>query len=134
MKLQHVRKQQNKHDRRRPLFEELERRVMLSADLDAPVLPPLQDDAQNSDALQVLSTPATASASVSETVRYTNNTGQNLSSIVMSVEPNQWPGCFLHQRRAAWVFGSSIPKSTSATQQIPPETPRLCELAVWPCL
>lgn len=33
-------------------------------------------------------------ASVTETVRYTNNTGQSLSSIVMSVEPNQWPGCF----------------------------------------
>jgi hypothetical protein len=33
-------------------------------------------------------------ASVSETVRYTNNTGQSLSTIVMSVEPNQWPGCF----------------------------------------
>ena len=33
-------------------------------------------------------------ASVIETVRYTNNTGQALSSIVMSVEPNQWPGCF----------------------------------------
>lgn len=33
-------------------------------------------------------------AAVNETVRYTNNTGQSLSSIVMSVEPNQWSGCF----------------------------------------
>jgi hypothetical protein len=33
-------------------------------------------------------------ASVIESVRYTNNTGQALSTIVMSVEPNQWPGCF----------------------------------------
>ena len=33
-------------------------------------------------------------ASVVESVRYTNNTGLALSSIVMSVEPNQWPGCF----------------------------------------
>jgi hypothetical protein len=33
-------------------------------------------------------------ASVDETVRYTNNTGQALSAIVMAVEPNQWPGCF----------------------------------------
>jgi hypothetical protein len=33
-------------------------------------------------------------AAVSETVRYTNNTGLRLSNIVMSVEPNQWPGCF----------------------------------------
>jgi hypothetical protein len=33
-------------------------------------------------------------AAVNETVRYTNNTGQSLSSVVMSVEPNQWPGCF----------------------------------------
>ena len=33
-------------------------------------------------------------AAVNQIVRYTNNTGQTLSSIVMSVEPNQWPGCF----------------------------------------
>ncbi|HEY5983019.1 MAG TPA: hypothetical protein VIU38_06055, partial [Anaerolineales bacterium] len=33
-------------------------------------------------------------ASVTESVRYTNNTGQGLSNIVMSVEPNQWNGCF----------------------------------------
>ena len=33
-------------------------------------------------------------AAINETVRYTNNTGQSLSSVVMSVEPNQWPGCF----------------------------------------
>ncbi|MFH1183681.1 MAG: M1 family metallopeptidase [Chloroflexota bacterium] len=33
-------------------------------------------------------------AAVNQTVRYTNNTGRALSSIVMSVEPNQWPGCF----------------------------------------
>lgn len=33
-------------------------------------------------------------AAVNQTVRYTNNTGQTLSTIVMSVEPNQWQGCF----------------------------------------
>lgn len=33
-------------------------------------------------------------ASVNESIRYTNNTGQALTRIVLSVEPNQWPGCF----------------------------------------
>ena len=31
---------------------------------------------------------------VNETIRYTNNTGQSLSSLVMAVEPNMWADCF----------------------------------------
>ena len=37
---------------------------------------------------------AARAAAVNETIRYINNTGQSLSSVVMAVEPNLWTNCF----------------------------------------